>query len=243
MDLPGVFMDRVLIIEDEGAIAELERDYLTLSGYEVVVESDGVAGKELALSEEFDMILLDLMLPGEDGFSVLESIRQNRQVPVMLISAKKDDIDKIRGLGLGADDYLTKPFSPSELVARVRAHIDRYKRLTSMPHKDDSICLAGEDEIRIRRLFIKKPVHEVFVDDKKVSLSLREYELLQMLASHPGETFTKEELFESLWDKNNIGDIKTVAVHIKRLREKIEKDPSSPEYIETVWGRGYRIKV
>ncbi len=236
-------MNRVLIIEDEGAIAELERDYLTLSGYEVVVESDGVAGKERALSEEFDMILLDLMLPGEDGFSILEAIRQNRQVPVMLISAKKDDIDKIRGLGLGADDYLTKPFSPSELVARVRAHIDRYKRLTSMVPEDIPANRAKPGEISIRQLLIKKPLHEVYVDGKKVSLSVKEYELLLKLASRPGEPLTKEELFESLWDKNNIGDIKTVAVHIKRLREKIEKDPSSPEYIETVWGQGYRIKV
>ena len=236
-------MNRVLIIEDEGAIADLERDYLTLSGYEVVVESDGVAGKERALSEEFDMILLDLMLPGEDGFSILEAIRQNRQVPVMLISAKKDDIDKIRGLGLGADDYLTKPFSPSELVARVRAHIDRYKRLTSMVPEDIPANRAKPGEIRIRQLLIKKPLHEVYVDEKKVSLSVKEYELLLKLASRPGEPLTKEELFESLWDKNNIGDIKTVAVHIKRLREKIEKDPSSPEYIETVWGQGYRIKV
>ncbi|MCR5099481.1 MAG: response regulator transcription factor [Lachnospiraceae bacterium] len=234
-------MERILIIEDEEAIAQLERDYLTLSGYEVVAESDGVAGRQQALTGEFDMILLDLMLPGEDGFSIMEAIRQKCEVPVMLISAKKDDIDKIRGLGLGADDYLTKPFSPSELVARVKAHIDRYKKLTTISSKDDT----GNDdsEIRIREMLIKKPLHEVYVAGKKVTLTVREYELLLMLADKPGATITKEEIFESLWDKNSIGDIKTVAVHISRLRDKIEKDPASPEYIETVWGSGYRIKV
>ncbi len=236
-------MDRILIIEDEDAIAELERDYLTLSGYEVVVEPDGAAGRKKALSGEYDMILLDLMLPGEDGFSIMEAIRDSSDVPVMMISAKKDDIDKIRGLGLGADDYMTKPFSPSELVARVRAHIDRYKKLTSVASTAVAERAVSENEIRIRELLIKKPTHEVFFRGRKLSFTTKEYEVLLFMAERPNEIITKEELFETLWDKNSIGDIKTVAVHISRIREKIEINPASPEYIETVWGSGYRIIV
>ncbi len=228
-------MDRVLIIEDEDDIAELERDYLSLSGYEEVTVSDGTEGKKRALNEDFSIVLLDLMLPGEDGFSVVKEIRKKKDIPVIMISARKDDIDKIRGFGLGADDYMTKPFSPAELVARVKAHIERYRRLTGMP---DSSGI-----IKIRDLTIDPGTHEVTVGGEKKTLTVREYDLLMALAQRPNQAVTKEELFEKLWSADNIGDIKTVAVHINRLREKIEKNPSEPEFIETVWGSGYRLKA
>ena len=229
-------MDRVLIIEDEEAIADLERDYLSLSGYEVVTEADGTDGKKRALAEDFDMILLDLMLPGEDGFSIVKAIRESRDVPIIVISARKDDVDKIRGLGLGADDYMTKPFSPSELVARVKAHIERYRRLKGTPRVTEGV-------IKIRGMKIDQSTHEVFIDGDKKPVTVREYELLLLMASRPNHIFSKEEIFEAIWSSSGIGEIKTVAVHINRLREKIEKDPSSPDYIETVWGSGYRIKA
>ena len=230
-------MDRVLIIEDEDAIAELERDYLSLSGYEVVTESDGTAGKKRALAEKFDLIILDVMLPGEDGFSVVKAIRDRSDVPVIVVSARKDDVDKIRGLGLGADDYMTKPFSPSELVARVKAHIQRYRQLKGFAGQPDE-----KDFIHVRDIKIDQSVHEVYVKGERKSLTAREYDLLLYLAMRPNQPVSKEELFEAIWSSEGIGDVKTVAVHINRLREKIEDDPSTPRYIETVWGSGYRIK-
>ena len=229
-------MNRVLIIEDEDAIAELERDYLTMSGYDVVIESEGAVGRRRALAGDFNVVLLDLMLPDEDGFSVVKAIRERSDIPIIVISARKDDVDKIRGLGLGADDYMTKPFSPSELVARVKAHIDRYRRLTKVG--EDSL-----DIIKIRDLKIDKKSHEVYVGDEKKLLTSREYELLMYLVKYSGMTITKEELFENIWSQAGIGEIKTVAVHVNRLRDKIEKNPSNPEYIETIWGSGYRLKV
>ena len=229
-------MSRVLIIEDEDAIAALERDYLSLSGYDVVIESDGVAGRERALAEDFDIVLLDVMLPGEDGFSIVQTIRGRKDIPVILISARKDDIDKIRGLGLGADDYLTKPFSPSELVARVKAHIDRYHRLKGSAD-------ITQEVITVRDISIDTESHEVSIGHERVSLTTREYELLVYLITRPNQTISKDELFRSIWNESEIGDVGTVAVHINRLREKIEPDPSQPLYVETVWGMGYRFKA
>lgn len=228
-------MERVLIIEDEDAIAELERDYLTISGYEVETESDGTAGMERALAEDFDMVLVDVMLPGTDGFSIVRAIREKKNTPVILVSARGDDIDKIRGLGLGADDYMTKPFSPGELVARVKAHIERYRRLSGPA--------PSSDIITVRDLKIDCSTHEVTVRDKTVSLTAKEYDILLYLIKNPGRPISKEELFEKIWEVDAIGDIKTVVVYINRIREKLEKDPSRPEFIETVWGMGYRFKM
>ena len=228
-------MDRVLIIEDEDAIADLERDYLTLSGYDVVTESDGIAGKKRALSEDFDLVLLDVMLPGEDGFSLVKEIRRHKDIPVIMVSAKKDDIDKIRGLGLGADDYMTKPFSPGEMVARVKAHIDRYRQIKGV--------IPPSSMVTIRELTIDTGTHEVYVDDEKKQLTTREYDLLMYMVERPNQSISKEELFEKLWSEGSIGDIGTVAVHINRLRDKLEKDPGHPSFIETVWGMGYRFKA
>ena len=229
-------MNKILIIEDEESIAELEKDYLELSSFDVTIENNGQTGLERALSEEFNMIILDLMLPGLDGFEICRKIREVKNVPILMVSAKKEDIDKIRGLGLGADDYITKPFSPSELVARVKAHIARYERLIGS-------AAAENDVIEIRGLKIDKTARRVYINDEEKSFTTKEFDLLTFLASNPNHVFTKEELFKEIWDMDSIGDIATVTVHIKKIREKIEFNTAKPQYIETIWGVGYRFKV
>ncbi len=229
-------MSRILIVEDEEAIADLEKDYLELSDFEVKIENSGDVGLQTALSEEFDLVILDLMLPGMDGFEVCKRIREKKDVPVLMVSAKKDDIDKIRGLGLGADDYITKPFSPSELVARVKAHMARYSRLVGS-------ATESNDVVEIRGLKIDKTARRVYVDGAEKSFTTKEFDLLTFLAENPNHVFTKEELFRKIWNMDSIGDIATVTVHIKKIREKIEFDTSNPQYIETIWGVGYRFKV
>ncbi|MFT4144971.1 MAG: response regulator transcription factor [Mobilitalea sp.] len=229
-------MSRLLIIEDEVAIAELEKDYLELSGFEVEVETDGSIGAERALKGDFDLIILDLMLPNMDGFEICKRIREAKNVPVIMVSAKRDDIDKIRGLGLGADDYITKPFSPSELVARVKAHLARYDRLIGSGLKDN-------ETIEIRGLKIDKTARRVFLNGEEKIFTTKEFDLLTFLAEHPNHVYTKDELFRDIWDMESVGDIATVTVHIKKIREKIEYNTSKPQYIETIWGVGYRFKI
>ena len=228
-------MSKVLIIEDEVAIADLEKDYLELSGFEVETENDGVVGLKRALSEDFDMYILDLMLPGIDGFEICKQIREEKNTPILMVSAKKDDIDKIRGLGLGADDYITKPFSPSELVA-VKAHLARYERLIGSNTVEN-------DVIEIRGIRIDKTARRVWVNGEEKQFTTKEFDLLTFLAEHPNHVFTKEELFREIWDMESIGDIATVTVHIKKIREKIEMNTNKPQYIETIWGVGYRFKL
>ena len=229
-------MSRILIVEDEVAIADLEKDYLELSGFEVEIENDGTKGLERALHEEFDLFILDLMLPGVDGFEICKKIREIKNTPILMVSAKKDDIGKIRGLGLGADDYVTKPFSPSELVARVKAHLARYERLigSNMPQNDI---------IEIRGIKIDKTARRVWVNGEEKQFTTKEFDLLTFLAENPNHVFTKEELFRKIWDMESIGDIATVTVHIKKIREKIEMNTNKPQYIETIWGVGYRFKL
>ena len=228
---------RILIVEDDGAIADLEKDYLELSGFSVEIEKDGEKGLQRALSTEYDLLILDLMLPERDGFSVTQELRAKKDIPILLVSARRDDIDKIRGLGLGADDYMTKPFSASELVARVKAHLARYKRLRDNGKEENAI-------IEIRGLRIDTTARRVFVDGKEVTFTSREFDLLAFLAAHPNRVFTKEELFQEIWKMESIGDIATVTVHIKKLREKIEMSNAvKPQYIETIWGVGYRFKA
>ena len=229
-------MSRILIVEDEVAIADLEKDYLELSGFEVEIENDGTKGLERALHEEFDLFILDLMLPGVDGFEICKKIRETKNTPILMVSAKKDDIDKIRGLGLGADDYVTKPFSPSELVARVKAHLARYERLigSNMPQNDI---------IEIRGIKIDKTARRVWVNGEEKQFTTKEFDLLTFLAENPNHVFAKEELFRKIWDMESIGDIATVTVHIKKIREKIEMNTNKPQYIETIWGVGYRFKL
>ena len=229
-------MSRVLIIEDEESIADLEKDYLELSGFEVTVENRGDTGLKAALEEDFGIIILDLMLPGTDGFEVCRRVREQKNVPILMVSAKKDDIDKIRGLGLGADDYMTKPFSPSELVARVKAHLAQYERLVGAGRPENDI-------IEIRGLKIDKTARRVWVDDQEKQFTTKEFDLLTFLAENPNHVFTKEELFRKVWNMDSVGDIATVTVHIKKIREKIEYDTSNPQYIETIWGVGYRFKM
>ena len=229
-------MSKILIVEDEESIAELEKDYLELSGFEVEIETDGSRGLERALGEDFDLFILDLMLPGTDGFEICRQIRAGKNTPILLVSAKKDDIDKIRGLGLGADDYMTKPFSPSELVARVKAHLARYTRLVSSNQK-------ANDIVEIRGIRIDKTARRVFINGVEKPFTTKEFDLLTFLAENPNHVFTKEELFREIWDMDSIGDIATVTVHIKKIREKIETDTANPQYIETIWGVGYRFKV
>lgn len=229
-------MSKILIVEDEEAIADLEKDYLELSGFDVEIENDGTSGMERALNEDFDMFILDLMLPGTDGFEICRKIREKKNTPVLMVSAKKDDIDKIRGLGLGADDYITKPFSPSELVARVKAHLARYERLIGSPAQKNDI-------IEIRGIRIDKTARRVWVNEEEKQFTTKEFDLLTFLAENPNHVFTKDELFSKIWDMESIGDIATVTVHIKKVREKIEFNTAKPQYIETIWGVGYRFKL
>lgn len=227
---------KILIVEDEVSIAELEKDYLELSGFAVDMEHDGQAGLDKALHKDYDLIILDIMLPNVDGFEICKKVREEKNTPILMVTAKKEDIDKIRGLGLGADDYITKPFSPSELVARVKAHLNRYERLTGTEK-------AVNDVIEIRGLKIDKTARRVWVDGTEKAFTTKEFDLLCFLAEHPNRVFTKEELFQKIWDMDSIGDIATVTVHIKKIREKIEYNTAKPQYIETIWGVGYRFKV
>lgn len=226
-------MDRILIIEDQIDIAELQQDYLTINGFEVTLETDGKKGLALALKEDFNLIILDIMLGDISGFNICKAIRSEKEIPIIMVTARSEDIDKIRGLGLGADDYMTKPFNPQELIARVKAHIQRYKRLVNVS--------SESNVIKISNLIIEADSRRVYKFDDEINFTTREFDLLFFLASHPNIVFSKESLFEKLWRFDGFGDIRTVAVHIKRVREKIEINPSDPKIIETVWGAGYRF--
>ena len=229
-------MANILIIEDEIAIAELEKDYLELAGFQVEMVHDGKKGLTEALDGDYQLIILDLMLPVLDGFEICKQVREEKDIPILMVSAKKEDIDKIRGLGLGADDYMTKPFSPSELVARVKAHLARYDRLVKNHVRENEI-------IEIRGMKIDKTARRVYVNEEEKILTTKEFDLLSFLAENPDRVYTKEELFREIWDMESFGDIATVTVHIKKIREKIEEDASKPQYIETIWGKGYRFKI
>ena len=230
-------MARILIIEDEETIADLEKDYLELSDFQVDIQNTGDKGLKAALEGDYNLIILDLMMPGMDGFEVCKQIRKEKDIPILMVSARKDDIDKIRGLGLGADDYMTKPFSPSELVARVKGHMARYQRLVGTNPKPQN------DIVEIRGIRIDKTARRVYVDGEEKVFTTKEFDLLTFLVENPNHVFTKEELFEKIWGFGPYGDIATVTVHIKKIREKIEKDSTKPQYIETIWGVGYRFKI
>ncbi len=229
-------MSKILIIEDEQAIAELERDYLEVNGYEVEISNDGREGMSKALNEEYDLVIVDLMLPSVDGFEICKSVREIKNIPIIIVSAKKDDIDKIKGLGWGADDYITKPFSPNELVARVKAHLARYERLVGSVEEENQI-------ITIRGLKIDTDARRVWVNEEEKMFTTKEFDLLAFLAAHPNRVYSKDELYTKIWEMDSVGDIATVTVHVKKIREKIEFDTSNPQYIETIWGVGYRFKM
>lgn len=226
-------MKRILIIEDDLNIAELERDYLQLNGYEVDIVQDGIEGLKKALTGLYSVVIVDLMLPSKDGYQITKEIRDKFEIPVLIVSAKNEDIDKIRGLGFGADDYLTKPFSPAELVARVKSHILRYERLKGK--------IVACEVINHKGLEINTSSHKVFVNGKEVQLTTTEYGLLVFFATNPNIVFSKEHIFETIWGDESLGDSATVSVHVQKIRKKIERDPSNPEYIETLWGAGYRF--
>ncbi|KDR95499.1 DNA-binding response regulator, OmpR family, contains REC and winged-helix (wHTH) domain [Peptoclostridium litorale DSM 5388] len=229
-------MKRILIVEDDISIGEVEKDYLEISGFEVVVETDGICGLEKAINGEFDLVMLDVMLPGIDGFQICKDIRKIKDIPIIMVTARTEEIDKLRGLGLGIDDYITKPFSPNELIARVKAHLSRYDMLKSSGQPKSK-------RIEIRGLSIDPEARMVFVNGREVELTVKEYDLLLLLASTPNKVFSKEEIFTKVWGFDSDNDIPTITVHVRKLREKIEFDPSNPEYILTVWGVGYKFKA
>lgn len=229
-------MKKILIIEDDQSIAELQRDYLETEGYYVDIEENGEQGLERALKETYDLYILDLMLPTINGFEICRQIRKEKDVPIIFVSAKKEDVDKIRGFRLGADDYLVKPFSPSELVARVKGHISRYEQLIGKQVVKNKKIIVGNIQIDIKD-------HKVFVNEREISLTSKEFDLLIFLINNPNHVFSKEELFERIWGIDAIGEVSTVTVHIRKLREKIESDSSNPQHIETIWGAGYRFKI
>ena len=228
-------MRNILIVEDDSEIAMLERDYLEIAGFSTGLAADGEAAVEAALSGAYDLILLDVMLPGCDGYQVCRRIRDRIDVPILMVTARTDSVDKIRGLGLGADDYIAKPFDPAELVARVKAHLSRYDRLVGAGRPPE------QERITVGDLTILPRSWKVYKGEREIRMPNREFELLKFLAEHPNIVFSKERLFEAIWGYDYVGDSATVTVHIGRIRDKIEDDPSNPKLIETVWGAGYRL--
>ncbi|MED3689184.1 response regulator transcription factor [Peribacillus butanolivorans] len=229
-------MKKILLIEDDVSIAELQRDYLEINDFSVNIQHTGDAGLQQALQGNNDLIILDIMLPGVNGFEICKQIRAVKDIPILLVSAKKEDIDKIRGLGLGADDYITKPFSPSELVARVKAHLARYERLAGRSQ-------AKTNTVFVHGISIDKSARKVHVNGEEIPFTTKEFDLLLFLVMHPNQVLSKEQLYERIWGMESAADVSTVTVHIRKLREKIERDPAHPKFLETVWGAGYRFNV
>jgi DNA-binding response OmpR family regulator len=226
---------RILLIEDEVSIAELQRDYLEIEGFQVDMKHDGKSGVTAALEGNYDLIILDIMLPGMSGFDICKEIRAEHNIPILLVSAKKEEIDKIRGLGLGADDYITKPFSPSELVARVKAHLSRYERLAGQQTRNQVLFVQG--------ISIDQSSRKVHVNGKDVPFTTKEFDLLVFFVMHPNQVLSKDQLYERIWGMDSAADVSTVTVHVRKLREKIEQNPAKPVHLETVWGAGYRFNV
>lgn len=228
-------MSKILIIEDDNDIAEVERDYLLINGFEADITDNGITGIDKIKQGDYDLVLLDLMLPGLDGFTVCKRLRDITDIPILMVTARKEDIDKIRGLGLGADDYIEKPFSPNVLVARVKANLQQYSRLKNNNVKKESIIDVGDYKINTSS-------HRVYKHGSEVELKNKEYELFLFLVMNADIVFDKETIYEKIWGFDSLGDTATVAVHINRLREKLEDEPSKPKHIQTVWGAGYRFK-
>lgn len=232
-------MKRILIVEDDDSISDLQKDYLEMNNYIVEISANGKEALNLIKTQNFDLVILDIMLPEMDGFEILKNLETEKLIPIILVSAKKEEFDKVKGFRLGADDYMTKPFSPSELVARVTAHISKYEKLKYHFKKD----LTTNNIIVIRGLTIDIESRRAYLNNKEVFLAQKEFELLLFMARNPNKVFTRDSLFESVWGQESFGDSATVTVHIGRIREKIEANPTKPQYLETVWGAGYRFKV
>jgi DNA-binding response OmpR family regulator len=229
-------MKRILIIEDDKSIAEVEKDYLTINNFAVEISYDGQKGLKKALENDYDLVIIDLMLPGIDGFKICKEIRKVKDIPLIMVTAKKSDIDKVRGFGLGLDDYLTKPFSPHELVARVKAHLNRYESLSS------KVIDSDEYLIKVKGVLVNLRSYEVHVNGELINLTSKEFDLLKLLVSNPGRVFKKAEIFEKVWGYASEDNVPTVTVHIRKLREKVEFNPAEPEYIKTIWGVGYKFE-
>ncbi|MEH7308745.1 response regulator transcription factor [Neobacillus drentensis] len=228
-------MKKILLIEDDVSISELQRDYLEINHFNVEIQHNGDSGLLLALQNHYDLIILDVMLPGVNGFEICKQIRAVKNIPILFVSAKKDEIDKIRGLGLGADDYITKPFSPSELVARVKAHLERFERLAGNQAKTNTIFVHG--------ISIDKAARKVHMNGEEIPFTTKEFDLFVFLVMHPNQVLSKEQLYENIWRLDSAADVSTVTVHIRKIRGKIERDPAHPKFLETVWGAGYRFNV
>jgi len=227
---------KILIIEDDQSIAEVEKDYLTINNFDVEISYDGQEGLKKAIEKHYDLIIIDLMLPGIDGFKICKEIRKVKDIPLIMVTAKKSDIDKVRGFGLGLDDYLTKPFSPHELVARVKAHMNRYESLSSKVIDSDDYL------IKVKGVLVNLRSYEVYVNGELINLTSKEFDLLKLLIGNPGRVFTKSEIFEKVWGYASEDNVPTVTVHIRKIREKIEFNPAEPEYIKTIWGVGYKFE-
>lgn len=225
---------RILIVEDDDDIASIERDYLEVGGYEVKVEENGTAGLTEALTGEYDLILLDIMLPGMDGFQIVRKLRDKIDIPIMMVTARRSDIDKIRGLGFGADDYIEKPFSPGVLVARVKSQLAQYERLKGTRERRKKISIGG--------ITLEPDTHRIFVRGMEKVLPNKEFQLLEFLMVHADVVFSRESLYTRIWGMDSLGNTSTVPVHINRLREAVEEDPSNPKHILTIWGVGYKFK-
>lgn len=234
-------MPKILIVEDEDEIAMLEKDYLEVSGFDTDIVSDGKIAMMRVVNENYDLMILDIMIPGINGYDICRTVRDKIDIPILMVTAKTESIDKIRGLGLGADDYIAKPFDPAELVARVKSHLSRYKRLTSV--KEGEVNDQQEGVITVGNLRVLIKSWKVFKGEEEIKLPNKEFELLKFLAMNPNIVFSKEQIFEKIWGYDYIGDAATVTVHVNRIREKIEEDSNNPKYIETIWGAGYRFNL
>ncbi|WP_297021880.1 response regulator transcription factor [uncultured Dialister sp.] len=225
---------RILIVEDDDDIASIEKDYLEVSGYQVTVEENGTAGLTEALTGDYDLILLDVMLPGMDGFQIVRKLRDKVDIPIMMVTAKRTDIDKIRGLGFGADDYIEKPFSPGVLVAKVKSQLAQYERLKGKPEDRKRITISG--------ITLESDTHRIWVRGEEKVLPNKEFQLLEFLMVHADVVYSRETLYTRIWGMDSLGNTATVPVHINRLREAVEEDPSNPKHILTIWGVGYKFK-
>ena len=229
---------RILIVEDDADISMVEEAYLEAAGFETRIVTDGTGISSLIQKEEYDLILLDLMLPGKSGYEICREIRDEVDVPILMVTARTESVDKVRGLGLGADDYISKPFDPAELVARVNANLRQYERMLQRLPREKT---EEPEEIIIQDLRILVNSWKVYKGEKEIKFPNREFELLKFLAMNPNIVFSKEQLFEKIWGYDYVGDSATVMVHINRVREKIEDDSKNPKILETVWGAGYRL--
>ena len=228
---------RILLCEDDENLGMLLREYLQAKGYSAELYPDGEAGYKAFLKNKYDLCVFDVMMPKKDGFTLAQDVRAaNAEIPIIFLTAKTLKEDILEGFKIGADDYITKPFSPSEMVARVKAHLARYERLIGSGMPENEI-------IEIRGLKIDKTARRVYINGEEKNFTTKEFDLLTFLAQNPNHVFTKEELFREIWDMESLGDIATVTVHIKKIREKIEMNTAKPQYIETIWGVGYRFKV